>query len=152
MRFGLLQSQVPLVDSLAWLLVNRYALDHAGELARTSMAIESDGGTFTPFGLSTTASAPARAILSQVFSYKGVVLRFRFPHAEIERDFRLARSFSVILALETLLLVGQIRMFLLFALLVCPVVHCWTWTHASARQPTIHALAFLTLRTRRCQC
>lgn len=44
----------------------QYALDHAAELARTSLAIESDGGTFTPFGISVVGTPAATDLLRTI--------------------------------------------------------------------------------------
>ena len=46
----------------------QYAKDHAAELNRTSLAIESDGGTFTPYALGVAASPAATALLAYVGS------------------------------------------------------------------------------------
>ncbi|GAQ81823.1 Peptidase M28 family protein [Klebsormidium nitens] len=44
----------------------QYARDHASEMNRTSIAIETDAGTFTPYGLEFTGTSEARAILEEI--------------------------------------------------------------------------------------
>ncbi len=46
----------------------QYAKDHAAEATRTSLAIESDEGTFMPFGLGFTGSAAATDLMTYIGS------------------------------------------------------------------------------------